>query len=71
MESGRSPARFVLCAASCIDLDTGRDVMEAYTGFASVYDMFMDNIPYEEWGQYLSELLAEHGVKDGLVLDLG
>ena len=24
--------------------------MEAYTGFAEVYDLFMDNIPYEEWG---------------------
>ena len=23
--------------------------MDAYTGFAEVYDMFMDNIPYETW----------------------
>ena len=23
--------------------------MEAYTGFAEVYDLFMDNIPYDEW----------------------
>ena len=22
--------------------------VEAYTGFASVYDLFMDNIPYED-----------------------
>ena len=28
--------------------------MDAYTGFAYVYDEYMDNIPYEEWGQYLS-----------------
>ena len=45
--------------------------MEAYTGFAAVYDTFMDNIPYAEWCKYLTGLLKEHGVKDGLVLDLG
>lgn len=45
--------------------------MDAYTGFAAVYDMFMDNIPYEEWSRYLIGLLEEQGVKDGLVLDLG
>ncbi len=45
--------------------------MEAYTGFAEVYDMFMDNIPYEEWCAYLTGLLREYGVADGLVLDLG
>ena len=45
--------------------------MDAYTSFASVYDTFMDNIPYEEWAEYLVDLLKEYGVKDGLVLDLG
>ncbi|MBQ8802051.1 MAG: class I SAM-dependent methyltransferase [Tyzzerella sp.] len=45
--------------------------MEAYTSFASVYDTFMDNIPYEDWADYLKELLTEYDIKDGLVLDLG
>lgn len=45
--------------------------MKAYTDFAEVYDMFMDNIPYEEWCGYLTSLLAEYGVSDGIVLDLG
>lgn len=45
--------------------------MEAYTGFAEVYDTFMDNIPYEEWTEYIKELLTEYGVDNGLVLDLG
>lgn len=45
--------------------------MEAYTSFAQVYDTFMDNIPYEEWGEYLTGLMEEYGVKDGLVLELG
>ncbi|BFL45774.1 class I SAM-dependent methyltransferase [Lactonifactor longoviformis] len=45
--------------------------MSAYQSFARVYDMFMDNIPYEEWGAYVSGLLKEYGIEDGLVLDLG
>lgn len=45
--------------------------MQAYTGFAQVYDLFMDNVPYEEWSHYLISLLEEYGVSDGLVLDLG
>lgn len=45
--------------------------MDAYTSFAAVYDLFMDNIPYEEWSRYLISLLRERGVSDGLVLDLG
>lgn len=43
----------------------------AYTDFAGVYDMFMDNIPYEEWCEYIVTLLKKHGIEDGLVLDLG
>lgn len=45
--------------------------MEAYTGFAEVYDLFMDNIPYEDWCKYVTGLLEEYGIRDGLVLDLG
>lgn len=45
--------------------------MEAYTGFAAVYDLFMDNVPYEEWHSYLTGLLKEYGIEDGIVLELG
>ena len=45
--------------------------MEAYSSFAEVYDLFQDNIPYEEWCEYLAGLLEEYGVQDGIVLDLG
>ena len=38
--------------------------MEAYSEFAQVYDLFMDNIPYEEWCDYLVMLLRQHGVSD-------
>jgi len=45
--------------------------MDAYTSFAQVYDLFMDNVPYEEWGAYLNRLFKENGIEDGLILDLG
>lgn len=45
--------------------------MEAYTGFARVYDTFMDNIPYDKWSEYLISLLKGYGVEQGLVVDLG
>lgn len=45
--------------------------MEAYTAFAEVYDAFMDNIPYQEWADYVHGLLLEYQICDGLVLELG
>lgn len=45
--------------------------MDAYTGFAEVYDLFMDQVPYEEWSERISGILKEYGICDGLVLDLG
>lgn len=45
--------------------------MRAYTGFADVYDKFMDNVPYDTWTEYLHSLLKEYGVEQGLVLELG
>ena len=42
-----------------------------YEGFAASYDLFMDNIPYDEWAEYLQGLLMEYGVQDGLLLELG
>ncbi len=34
--------------------------MEAYTGFAQVYDIFMDDTPYEEWCGYLTGVLERY-----------
>ncbi|MGN0363646.1 MAG: class I SAM-dependent DNA methyltransferase [Bilifractor sp.] len=45
--------------------------MSAYESFASVYDMFMDNIDYPSWCRYLTGLLRKHGISDGLVCELG
>lgn len=45
--------------------------MDVYAGFAAVYDLFMDDVPYGEWRQRIVEVLKEYGIEEGLVLDLG
>lgn len=45
--------------------------MDIYSGFADVYDELMDNIPYDEWADYLCSLLVENNVASGLVAELG
>lgn len=45
--------------------------MEAYSDFATVYDTFMDETPYEEWCEFTVCLLKKEGIEDGLLLDMG
>lgn len=45
--------------------------MEAYTGFAQVYDKFMDNVPYDEWAEDIRKILLKYGISEGILLDLG
>lgn len=45
--------------------------MDAYTSFASVYDQFMDEVPYDTWCENIVRELCAHDIKDGLVLELG
>ena len=51
--------------------DDAEDFSEAYNSFAWVYDTFMDNIPYDQWTEYLTGLLREYGISEGLLLDMG
>ena len=44
---------------------------EQYSLFSTVYDMFMDNVPYIEWADSIEQSLKKHGINDGIVLDLG
>lgn len=39
--------------------------MEAYTDFAYVYDTMMRDIPYDEWAEYVKNLLVKNGIKEG------
>lgn len=45
--------------------------MKAYTSFAEVYDIFMDDIPYGAWSRYIHEVLCSYRIFDGLVCELG
>jgi SAM-dependent methyltransferase len=45
--------------------------MDAYTGFAEVYDQFMEDVPYEAWRDRIIEELKKSSIEDGLLLDLG
>ena len=45
--------------------------MEQYTGFAGIYDEFMDNVPYDEWADYLHKLLEDSGINGGILCELG
>jgi SAM-dependent methyltransferase len=49
----------------------GGGPMDQYTGFAKVYDMYMDNVPYSEWCSQTVKILKEHGIDHGIVADLG
>lgn len=56
--------------------------MEAYSDFARVYDIFMDETPYQEWCDFIVGLLKRYGVEGAIddeklrqekntILDLG
>lgn len=45
--------------------------MSQYNSFAEVYDLFMDNVPYEKWIKEINKLLKYYNIDEGLVLDLG
>lgn len=43
----------------------------AYGAFAEVYDLLMDDIPYEQWADYIESVLEDHAIPKDLILDLG
>ena len=45
--------------------------MEVYSDFSKVYDMFMENIPYQKWSKRIIQILNGYGIYDGIVTDLG
>ena len=49
----------------------GDSMEESYESFAGVYDLFMDNIDYPAWCTYLTGILKEYGIEDGLIAELG
>lgn len=45
--------------------------MEAYGGFAQVYDAFMDNVDYHQWCDYAIKLLGKYGATGGRLVEIG
>ena len=45
--------------------------MSIYEHFSEVYDLFMDNVSYDEWAEYLIRRLRAEGIEDGLICELG
>lgn len=45
--------------------------MEAYSGFAAVYDRYMDNIPYDQWVNNICQLFEKYNMPMEIVCDLG
>ncbi len=45
--------------------------MEAYTGFAEVYDRYMDNVPYDIWTANIKTLFEKYHMPMEIVCDLG
>lgn len=43
--------------------------MEAYTDFARVYDIFMEDTPYEKWADFLASLIEKYGVSSPTALE--
>lgn len=45
--------------------------MASYESFAEVYDIYMDNVPYDVWCANLQALLKRYHVSRGIVAELG
>ena len=43
--------------------------MGGYADFAAFYDRLTDDVGYPQRADYIAELLMEHGMKKGIVLD--
>lgn len=45
--------------------------MEAYSEFANVYDIFMEDTPYEEWYHFIETCVKDLGIEVSSVCELG
>ena len=42
----------------------------SYSSFASVYDELTINVDYKKRAEYITDILADNDIRDGLLLDL-
>lgn len=45
--------------------------MSAYETFASVYDLFMEQVEYDEWLDHIHAVWKKYGITPKTILDLG
>ncbi len=45
--------------------------MSIYNSFADVYDIFMDNIPYDEWVEFIEKIWGKYDLNPELVCEIG
>ncbi len=45
--------------------------MSIYNSFADVYDIFMDNIPYDEWVEFIQKIWEKYELTPELVCEIG
>ncbi|MGN1317547.1 MAG: class I SAM-dependent DNA methyltransferase, partial [Lachnospirales bacterium] len=47
--------------------------MSCYENFAKVYDLYMENTPYDEWTEYVMEIFKKHNLPNttGIIAELG
>ena len=45
--------------------------MGAYESFASVYDMFMSDVDYDRWVEYVEEIWKKFNIDPKIVCELG
>ena len=45
--------------------------MDAYSEFSKWYDELMEDVPYDEWFDFVRDILSKDGIDDGLVCELG
>ena len=45
--------------------------MEAYSGFAPIYDLFMGDVDYDSWAEYIKNIWEKYGKNPKLIAELG
>lgn len=45
--------------------------MDSYSAFSKWYDEFMEEVPYDEWCEFICGLLKKDGIEDGIICELG
>lgn len=45
--------------------------MEQYVNFAQVYELFMEEVPYDQWAKNFEYVWNKYGIKPNTIVDLG